>query len=161
MNKPEEVGYIVIFHFDPPFKHAKHCLDWTRDVNARIRDHYKRTTRGPRVLHAALEGGSKLKVGKVRAGTKSQMLALRKSGNSTKLCKLCKQERVMKFQEDHLLELLEASVELHVCPYLYRDGRRCQFKKGHSDHVEDAGSDGVGFQYVSVGGGGGQSESED
>lgn len=106
----EEVGYILLFHFDPPYHHARHCYDWATDINDRIHRHYQRLTRGPVLLHMALDAGAKLTLVRKWPGTKSQMLSLRKSGNALRHCKLCRQERRVKWQDENLEAVLEASL---------------------------------------------------
>lgn len=108
----ETVGYVILFHLDPPFKHARHCFDWAEKVDQRIKEHYAGKTRGPVLIHEALNNGSILKVGRLWPGTKTKMLDLRSDGNATRLCKLCKQEKKMEWQDEHLLDLLERSIEL-------------------------------------------------
>jgi predicted GIY-YIG superfamily endonuclease len=34
-----QVGVIYLLHFDQPYKHAKHYLGWTRDLEQRLADH--------------------------------------------------------------------------------------------------------------------------
>jgi predicted GIY-YIG superfamily endonuclease len=41
-------GLVYLLHFDEPYKHAKHYLGWTRDLDARLADH--RAGSGARLL---------------------------------------------------------------------------------------------------------------
>ena len=107
----EQVGYIILYHFDPPYQHARHCYDWAVDPDERIHDHYKRKSRGPALIHHALDAGVKLVVGRLWPGTKSDMLVKRNGGNASRLCKVCRQEKRMQWQDDHLEELLARSIE--------------------------------------------------
>lgn len=105
-------GYVILYHFDPPYKHARHCYDWAEDVDKRIKAQYAGITRGPVLVQEALANGSILKVGRIWHGPKSKMLNLRDGGNATKLCRLCKQEKKLRWQDEHMLELLEKSIAL-------------------------------------------------
>lgn len=32
-------GVVYLLHFDEPYKHARHYLGWTRDLDSRLADH--------------------------------------------------------------------------------------------------------------------------
>jgi predicted GIY-YIG superfamily endonuclease len=36
---PQPRGTVYLIHFDTPYKHARHYLGWTTDLNARIAAH--------------------------------------------------------------------------------------------------------------------------
>lgn len=114
-NSLEQVGYVMLFHFDKPYHHSRHCYDWATDIGDRIRGHYERRTSGPNRLSLVLSNEKTRRAVGVRLvsywpGTKSDMLKFRKAGNAVRYCDMCKQERKMKWQEDHLEELLEKSI---------------------------------------------------
>lgn len=108
-------GYIILFHLTPPYKHARHCYDWaqpsTNPIKDRIVAHYTKQTRGPALIHAAINAGGKLEVGKIIHGTFADMTKLRSSGNAVRECRICKRERKLRRQAEMLPELLERSIQ--------------------------------------------------
>lgn len=108
-------GYIILFHFNPPYKHARHCYDWVPLSNNPIKDrmvaHYMGKTRGPSLIRAAITSGSKLEVGKIMNGTFTDMSKLRTHGNAVRECRICRKQRKLTYQEEHLGEILQKSLE--------------------------------------------------
>jgi hypothetical protein len=105
------VGYVILFHFTTPYKHARHCFDWAEDIGERIRAHYARETRGPALIRAALDGGSALKVARIWPGTKDQLLVARSGGNASRYCPECRVTRRIEWQERNLETVLQKSID--------------------------------------------------
>ena len=94
-------GYILLFHFDPPYKHAKHCFDFTTDIEARLRAHESGASFFP-LFSAARAHGSFANLIRKWNGTRAQLFALRKQGNAGKYCPICRAERKRRRKSDEL-----------------------------------------------------------
>jgi hypothetical protein len=62
MPKPQkrEKGVVYLLHFERPYKHARHYLGWTIDLNARLARHRGETEkdgRGSRLVEVVLAAG--------------------------------------------------------------------------------------------------------
>jgi hypothetical protein len=117
LTRPQPIGYLVLFHLQPPFKHAKHAYDWVeyRHGHNVIRDRIAALYEGnapgaTSLLRHAIMNGSKLVLARKWHGTRSQLKDVRAGGNAIKHCEECRTRTRMKRQDGRLAELLEESI---------------------------------------------------
>lgn len=80
-------GTIYLLHFDPPYKHAKHYLGWTRDLAERLRHHQKGT--GGRLVAVAVDAGSAVELVRTWEGDRHLERNLKNRHDATRLCPIC------------------------------------------------------------------------
>lgn len=118
LTRPQPIGYLLLFHLRPPFKHAKHAYDWVEYrhghnvIRERIAALYSGDAPGATsLLRHAIQSGSKLVLARKWHGTRNQLKDVRAGGNATKHCAECRTRARMARQGGRLVELLTESVE--------------------------------------------------
>lgn len=88
-NRP--VGFIYLVHFDRPYKHARHYLGFSENLDARLKAHHNGA--GARLLRVVREAGINFKLSQVWIGTKSLERKLKNRKKSSDFCTICRKER--------------------------------------------------------------------
>jgi hypothetical protein len=90
----ETVGSIYLIHFSRPFKHARHYIGWTLDVDRRVgQEHMNGHARSNPLVKAALADGINLTLAKVWEGkTKNDERRLKNRGGASRCCPICQEE---------------------------------------------------------------------
>ena len=79
---------VYLIHFEPKFKHAKHYLGYTDDIERRFGDHQK--GRGARLTQVVVEAGHELKLVRMWPGEDRNFeRSLKNRKNAPKLCPCC------------------------------------------------------------------------
>lgn len=81
------VGTIYLLHFEKPYRHARHYLGWTDDVEARLKDHA--AGRGARLLAVVASAGISWQLARVWDGTRARERQLKRQGGLSRSCPLC------------------------------------------------------------------------
>ena len=84
-------GTIYLIHFDRPYKHARHYIGWTKDLEARLAIH--KAGDGARLLRAVNQADIGWRVVRTWEGTRDDERRLHNQKNSpSRLCPVCKAE---------------------------------------------------------------------
>lgn len=83
-------GIVYPLHSDPPFKHARHYIGWTRfDVQGRVQYHVD--GRGSRLVYAAVLTGCDIKIARTwKDQDRNLERTLKNRKNAPGLCPLCR-----------------------------------------------------------------------
>jgi predicted GIY-YIG superfamily endonuclease len=78
---------VYLVHLDQPYKHAKHYMDYTEDLEKRLAEH--RSGRGSRLMAVIKEAGITWRLARVRTGKRAEERRLKAQHNSPRLCPYC------------------------------------------------------------------------
>lgn len=81
------MGLLYVIHFDRPYKHAKHYLGFTRDLDQRLLKH--NAGNGARLMQVIKEAGITYTVHVIGYGDRYEERRLKKH-SSTRYCPRCK-----------------------------------------------------------------------
>jgi predicted GIY-YIG superfamily endonuclease len=82
------VGVIYLIHFDAPYRHARHYLGWSEDLNARLAQH--RLGRGARLMTVIKDAHINWSVVRTWEGTRALERQLKARHASPRLCPRCR-----------------------------------------------------------------------
>lgn len=82
-----EEGTIYLLHFERPYKHARHYMGWTTDLEARLERH--RQGSGARLLAVIADAGIGWELARTWVGTRYDERRLKRWGGKTRLCPIC------------------------------------------------------------------------
>lgn len=81
-------GTIYLLHFDRPYKHARHYLGWTRNLEARLSDH--RSGSGARLLAVLKREGIGFQLVRTWApATRHRERQIKIQGGLSRCCPAC------------------------------------------------------------------------
>lgn len=90
----QEVVYLI--HFDQPYYHARHYLGTTSDLATRLQQHAAgRRYGGARLMEVIIQAGITWRVACTWAGGRALERQLKSWCNSSRLCPICKAERMV------------------------------------------------------------------
>ncbi len=78
---------IYLLHIQPCYKHARHYLGITKDLDARLQLH--REGRAARLTQVCVESGRVLQLVRTWEGSRDDERRLKNQKNSPRLCPLC------------------------------------------------------------------------
>ena len=81
---------VYLIHFDTPYKHARHYLGSTHDLEARLERH--RQGGGARLIEVIAEHGITWRLARTWEGGRELERRLKNRHNSPRLCPLCKKK---------------------------------------------------------------------
>lgn len=84
---------IYILHIDPPLKHARHYVGWTKDddVSRRVAEHLNQTgSRPSKLVGAALRAGCVVTLAGTLEGDRAVERKLKARGGAASYCPLCR-----------------------------------------------------------------------
>lgn len=84
-------GTCYLLHFDRPYKHARHYLGWTVDLQKRLDEHLNGT--GSRLIEVITAEGIGFCVANVWPGTTLRDEKRLKNKHNPKLCAVCNRQR--------------------------------------------------------------------
>lgn len=84
---PQQLGIVYLIHFDTPYKHAKHYLGWTMDLNSRLVAHAN--GQGANLMRVVFEAGISWQLARVWSGTRYRERQLKNQGGASRRCPLC------------------------------------------------------------------------
>lgn len=82
-----QIGTIYLIHFDSPYKHARHYIGWTTDLNARLAAHANGT--GARLMEVITAAGIGWSLARTWTGTRSRERQIKNQGGASRCCPLC------------------------------------------------------------------------
>lgn len=83
-------GTIYLFHFERPYKHARHYLGWTTQLEVRAQAHSN--GQGSRLMAAVASAGISVVLARTWKGTRSDERKLHRQNNNPRLCPICCRE---------------------------------------------------------------------
>lgn len=84
-----QTRFIYLIHFDQPFKHAKHYLGSTSNLEQRLGAHRAGGSESARLLHAVKLAGIGWTVARLWRGGRTEERRLKNLGGATRLCPVC------------------------------------------------------------------------
>lgn len=85
-------GTVYLLHFDEPYKHARHYIGWSDNLDARIDAHRNGT--GARLLEVIIGAGIGFCVARTwKRKTRAYERRLKKRGGAARICPLCRKEK--------------------------------------------------------------------
>ena len=81
---------VYLIHFERPYKHARHYLGYTADLDARIAQHRNGT--GARLLQVITAAGIAFDVARTWAGGRELERKLKNYNHGPRLCPICNPE---------------------------------------------------------------------
>lgn len=78
---------VYLLHFDIPYKHAKHYLGYTRNLDLRIEAHRKGN--GAHLIKVISQAGITFTLARTWQGNRSLERKLKNQHNSPRLCPIC------------------------------------------------------------------------
>lgn len=80
-------GTVYLLHFDHPYRHARHYMGWTANLDARLDEH--RRGHGARLLAVVAANGINWQLARTWPGTRARERQLKKFGGHARKCPLC------------------------------------------------------------------------
>jgi predicted GIY-YIG superfamily endonuclease len=80
-------GTIYLIHFDRPYRHARHYVGWSANLEARLADH--RRGAGSRLMAVIHEAGITWRVTRTRPGDRTIERLIKRYGGSGRYCPAC------------------------------------------------------------------------
>jgi len=85
------MGTVYLIHFLTPYKHARHYLGYTEDLEQRLQAH--RTGNGARLMEVVTDAGIDWELARTWEGDRSLERRLKQGKNACKwLCPICRGE---------------------------------------------------------------------
>jgi len=81
------MGTVYLIHFDKPYRHARHYLGYTGDLDARLAAHAR--GRGARLMEVITKAGITWQLARTWEGARSLERRLKRQKNSPRLCPIC------------------------------------------------------------------------
>ena len=82
-----EIGTVYLLHFDSAFKHARHYLGWTGNLENRLQQH--RDGQGARLMEVVRDAGIGFELARTWTGTRRDERRLHNWKASPRLCPIC------------------------------------------------------------------------
>ena len=83
----QDPGTVYLLHLDPPYRHARHYLGWTRDLAARLEAH--RAGQGARLMEVVKQAGGGFHLARTWPGGRDRERAIKDRHEAPKLCPEC------------------------------------------------------------------------
>jgi predicted GIY-YIG superfamily endonuclease len=80
-------GTVYLIHFDTPYRHARHYIGWTADLDARLEAH--RSGHGSRLMQVITIAGITWQLARTWPGGRKRERALKDRHEAPRLCPLC------------------------------------------------------------------------
>jgi predicted GIY-YIG superfamily endonuclease len=88
VSRPEtDPGTVYLLHLDPPYRHARHYVGWTRDLAARLDAH--RAGQGARLMEVVKQAGGTFRLARTWPGGRDRERAIKNRHEAPKLCPEC------------------------------------------------------------------------
>lgn len=87
MTKPALLGTVYLLHFERPYKHARHYIGWTSDLQSRLAEHA--AGNGARLITVISEAGIGWQLARIWSGTRARERSIKNQGGAADLCPLC------------------------------------------------------------------------
>jgi predicted GIY-YIG superfamily endonuclease len=80
-------GTVYLIHLDEPYKHARHYLGWTTDLNSRLEAH--QAGRGARLMEVVKAAGITWRLARTWPGSRDRERAIKNRHEAPRLCPEC------------------------------------------------------------------------
>jgi predicted GIY-YIG superfamily endonuclease len=80
-------GTVYLIHFDTPYRHARHYIGWTHDLDARIQAHHR--GHGARLIEVINDAGITWRVVRTWPGGRDRERAIKNRHEAPRLCPAC------------------------------------------------------------------------
>lgn len=80
-------GVVYLLHFHTPYRHARHYVGWTDDLDRRLIEH--QTGQGSRLLFVAVNAGVTFELARTWSGSRKLERRIKTLGAGTRVCPLC------------------------------------------------------------------------
>lgn len=80
-------GTVYLIHFDRPYRHARHYLGYTEDLQTRMTDHAN--GRGARLMAVITDAGIEWQLARTWRGGRRRERQLKRQGGASRLCPCC------------------------------------------------------------------------
>jgi predicted GIY-YIG superfamily endonuclease len=80
-------GTVYLIHLDEPYKHARHYLGWTSDLDARLEAHQE--GRGARLMEVVKSAGITWRLARTWPGSRDRERAIKNRHEAPRLCPEC------------------------------------------------------------------------
>lgn len=97
-----QVGTVYLLHFHQPYKHARHYIGWTTDLDARLSAH--RHGRGARLLAVISQAGIDWTLARTWHGPRARERQIKIQGGASRVCPCC---GVVPHLEHHVWQRIE------------------------------------------------------
>lgn len=85
---------VYLIHFERPYRHARHYLGTTNNLDQRLQQHARgRAYGGARLMEVIIEAGIPWRVVRTWEGGRDLELQLKAWNNGCRLCPICKAQR--------------------------------------------------------------------
>jgi predicted GIY-YIG superfamily endonuclease len=78
---------VYLLHFERPYKHARHYVGYTDDLDRRLAEH--RSGSGARLLAVIAEAGIGWTLARTWPGGRDLERAIKRAGHTPRLCPIC------------------------------------------------------------------------
>jgi predicted GIY-YIG superfamily endonuclease len=82
-----DAGTVYLIHLDEPYKHARHYLGWTTDLDARLQAHQQ--GRGARLMEVVKAAGITWRLARTWPGSRDRERAIKNRHEAPRLCPEC------------------------------------------------------------------------
>lgn len=82
---------VYLIHFDTPYKHARHYIGWTPNLERRLRQH--RQGEGARLLAVIKDAGITWRLARTWEGGRDVERRLKNWHKAREMCPICRAER--------------------------------------------------------------------
>lgn len=86
-------GTIYLIHFSRPYKHARHYLGYTTNLEERLECHRSGDGHSARLMQVITEAGIPWELVRTWQGSRKDERRLKRQKNSPRLCPICRRER--------------------------------------------------------------------
>lgn len=83
---------IYLLHFDRPFKHARHYIGWTQNLEERLAAHRAGARRAGRLVQVAAAAGIAFRLARTWDRERGYEVRLKKQGGASRCCPICHAE---------------------------------------------------------------------
>jgi predicted GIY-YIG superfamily endonuclease len=80
-------GTVYLIHLDAAYKHARHYIGWTADLDTRLEAH--RNGRGARLMEVITDAGITWRLARTWPGGRDRERAIKDRHNAPRLCPVC------------------------------------------------------------------------
>lgn len=87
MKRGKPSGTVYLLHFDQPYKHARHYIGWTSDLDARLAEH--RDGHGARLMEVVRNAGIGFELACIWTGDRGRERQLKRMGGASRRCPKC------------------------------------------------------------------------
>ena len=93
-TRPE--GTVYLLHFDEPYRHAKHYIGFTEDLDRRLVEH--QTGAGARLIEVIINAGRSFTLARTWPGDRTLERRLHRRKASPRFCPVCRRQLALSLE---------------------------------------------------------------